>query len=302
MFTIGLAVGFLVYLAYLASRSVFRIQEGHVGVVTTLGAALREPGQERHLKLFPPGLHYKMPWQKFRSISLMEEIIDLSGPEGARVAMAADGTTLRLDAVLRYLPVPEELYNLIFDMAAPQEHITGLFTCLLRSEIANFRPANEGRSGDDPALHPSTPQAHPDTPGGSYALLQRERRRLNEEIMEYCKGEIGSQYGVRFSAVDLVDISPPAELDEALNAAVHAQMNAETTYAHAEAAAERKIIASQRGVEVAELKALAVEDEIRTLTAQLEELEKDKTLELYVARRNAEVLSQSKHHYVRRGS
>ena len=120
--------------------------------------------------------------------------------------------------------------------------------------------------------------------------------------MEYCKGEIGSQYGVRFSAVDLVDISPPAELDEALNAAVHAQMNAETTYAHAEAAAERKIIASQRGVEVEELKALAVEDEIRTLTAQLEELEKDKTLELYVARRNAEVLSQSKHHYVRRGS
>ena len=44
MFTIGLAVGFLVYLAYLASRSVFRIQEGHVGVVTTLGAALREKG------------------------------------------------------------------------------------------------------------------------------------------------------------------------------------------------------------------------------------------------------------------
>lgn len=286
MFEIGIFAGLAAYLLYLLPKCAFRVEEGHVGVVTTLGAALREPSSTRRLKLFPPGLHFKAPWQKARSVSLMEEMIDLSGPEGARTAMTEDGTTLRLDAVLRYVPVSTELYNFVFDMSSPKEHITNLFTCLLRNEIANFR--------SDEAAAPH------DTPGGSYALLQRDRRRLNQEIMTYCTNEIGPQYGIRFSAVDLVDIRPPEELDEALNAAVHAQMEAETTYAHAEASAERRVIAAKRGVEIAEMKALAAEDEIQTLASQLEELEREKTLDLYVARRGAEVLSQSRHHYVRR--
>jgi regulator of protease activity HflC (stomatin/prohibitin superfamily) len=287
MFLLGIFAGLLAYLLYLVPQCSFRVLEGHVGVVTTFGAAMREQGGKGNLRLFQPGLHFKLPWQKARSVPLMEEIIDLSGAEGARTAMAEDGTTLRLDAVLRYLPAKDELYNFVFDLAAPREHITGLFTCLLRNEIANFRAA----APDEPP---------PDTPGGSYALLQSQRRRLNEEIMSYCKDEIGPQYGVRFSAVDLVDIRPPEELDEALNAAVHAQMDAETTYAHAEAAAERRIIAAKRGVEIAEMKALATEEEIGTLVAQLEELSREKTLDLYVARRSAEVLSQSRQHYVRR--
>jgi regulator of protease activity HflC (stomatin/prohibitin superfamily) len=223
VFAIGILVGLIAYFSYLATRSSFRVDEGHAGILTTLGKAVREKDEPKRLKLYPPGLHFKLPWQQARSIPLMEEIIDLSGAEGARTAMAQDGTTLRLDAVLRYMPVSDELYNFVFDMTAPKEHITSLFTCMLRNEIANF------------GVTDVSSDALKDTPGGSYALLQRERERLNDGIMTYCKTEIGSQYGIRFSAVDLVDIRPPEELDEALNAAVHAQMQAETSYSHAEA-------------------------------------------------------------------
>ena len=140
MFTIGLLVGLATHIFYLGYRSAFRVNEGHVGVVTTFGAALRDPGDPKRLKVFRPGLHAKFPWQEAQTVSLMEAIIDLSGAEGARTAMAEDGTTLRLDSVLRYLPVSDELYNFVFDMTAPKEHVTGLFTCLLRNEIANFQP------------------------------------------------------------------------------------------------------------------------------------------------------------------
>jgi hypothetical protein len=46
---------------------------------------------------------------------------------------------LRFESILRYLPVENALYDYIFDMRSPREHITSLFTCLLRNEIANFR-------------------------------------------------------------------------------------------------------------------------------------------------------------------
>jgi regulator of protease activity HflC (stomatin/prohibitin superfamily) len=285
MLTTGLILGLLAYLLTLIPRCAFRIAEGHVGVVTSLGAALRSSDGPKRLRLFTPGLHFKAPWQKARSVPLMEEIIDLSGTQGARTAMAEDGTVLRLDAVLRYLPVSDHLYNFVFDLRSPKEHITTLFTCLLRNEIANFRPQPN----------------QPETPGGSYALLRRERGKLNREIMAYCQNEIGPQYGLRFSAVDLIDIRPPEELDEALNAAVHAQMEAESAYSHAEATAQRRVIAAREGVDIAKTKAAAAEQEILTLALHLGELDKAKTLDLYLARRSAEVLSQSRHHYVRRG-
>jgi regulator of protease activity HflC (stomatin/prohibitin superfamily) len=284
MFTTGLLVGLGVYLLYLTRRCSFRVAEGHVGIVTTFGAAQRTSETKRALVLHPPGIHFKKPWQHARSVPLMEEIIDLSGEAGARTAMAGDGTVLRLDSVLRYVPVPEKLYDFVFDLQSPRDHVTSLFTCLLRNEIANF-------SVETP------PDA---SPGGSYALLRRERGKLNHEIRSYCQEEIGTLYGLRFSSVDLVDIRPPEELDEALNAAHHAQMEADEAYAHAEAVAQRRIIAAMRGVEIAKTKASATEQEIAVLTDHLEDLDKEKTLDMYVSRRNAEVLSQARHHYVRR--
>jgi regulator of protease activity HflC (stomatin/prohibitin superfamily) len=261
----GLAFGFALYVLYLIPKCFFRVPEGHVGVVTSFGRALRD--EKGKLKLHAPGLHRKWPWHQRGKVPLMEEIIDLSGG-GARMAMAEDGTVLRLDSVLRYVPLREQLYSFVFDLRSPKEHITSLFTCLLRNEIANFKTGEE-------------------VPGGSYALLRRERSKLNREIMSYCQDQIGPEYGIRFNAVDLVDIRPPNELDEALNAAVHAQTEADEQYAHAEAIAQRRVIAAKRGVEIATTKGTAAEQEVLTLAGHLEELDRAGTLDLYVARRSS---------------
>jgi len=283
MFFIGFSLGLVIYALRSISKSVFRVEEGHVGLVTSLGAVLRER-DGKTLKIYRPGLHLKRPWQKVHHVALMEQIIELSGPDGARTAMAEDGTVLRFESILRYLPLENTLYDFVFDLRSPREHITSLFTCLLRNEIANFRVEHDASRG----------------PGGSYALIRRERRKLNAQIMAFCQSEIGAKYGVEFSAVDLVDILPPDELAEALNAAIGAQNEANAAYSYAEAEAQQRVIAAKQGVEIAETKASAVEREVLTLASRLEELDAAGTLDLYVARRNAEVLSQSKFHYVRR--
>jgi len=283
MLFIGLLLGLSTYVLLAIYRSAFRVEEGHVGLVTSHGAVLRER-DGKTLKIYRPGLHLKWPWQEVHHVALMEQIIELSGSDGARTAMAEDGTVLRFESILRYLPLEDMLYDYVFDLRSPREHITSLFTCLLRNEIANFRAEDTAPPG----------------PGGSYALIRRERRKLNAQIMAFCQLEIGVQYGVEFSAVDLIDILPPEELDDALNAAIQARNEANADYSRAEAEAQQRVIAARHGVEIATTKAAAVEREVLTLASRLAELDAAGTLDLYVARRNAEVLSQSKYHYVRR--
>lgn len=284
MHYLGFLLGLAFFFVYALFRCAFRIEEGHVGLVTSFGAVLRDPADNKKLQIYPPGLHLNWPWREVHHVALMEQIIDLSGTDGARTAMAADGTVLRFESILRYLPLEETLYDFMFDLRSPREHITSLFTCMLRNEIANFSPADGAASG----------------PGGSYSLIRRERRKLNAKIMAFCQSEIGAKYGVDFRAVDLIDILPPDDLDEALNAAIGAQSEADAAYAHAEADAQRRIIAAKRGVAIAQTKAMAVEREVITIAGHLEELDRAGTLDLYCARRNAEVLSQSKVHYIRR--
>lgn len=281
MLAIGILLALLVHLGFVAVRCYFRIDEGHVGVLTRFGAALREPGDDRRLRLYRPGLHLKWPWYEVHLVPLMEQIIELSGRERGRSVMMEDGTVLRVDSILRFLPVESEIYRFLFDLKEPKKHIAELFTCLLRNELANAR----GKSADDE--------------GGSLAHVRSERSRVNAEIMTFCQREIGDVYGVNFGAVDLVDIRPPDELDEALNAVTSARTDAEAIYARTDADCQRRVIAAERGVEVARVKAEAVEREIAGLARALAALEQQGTLDLYVERRRAEVLSQSKLHYVR---
>src|SRR3954447_12108838 len=160
MLLLGFFLGLASFSIYALFRSAFRIEEGQVGLVTSLGAVLRERDPTK-LKIHRPGLHLKWPWQEVHHVALMEQIIELSGTEGARTAMAADGTVLRFESILRYLPLENTLYDFVFDLRSPKDHITSLFTCLLRNEIANFK-AEDAETG----------------PGGSYALIRRERRKL----------------------------------------------------------------------------------------------------------------------------
>ena len=281
----GMIVGVIAYCLYMSWRCSFPVEQGYLGVLTSFGAAKKENGT---LKTYRPGLHFKWPWQRIHHVKMMEQSLELSGEEGGRTAMAQDGTILRFDSILRFQPVLAELEHFLFDLKSPHEHITGLFTCLLRNEIADFK------MGDPPGTF--------DTTRGSYGMIRSERSLLNARIEEFCRTQIGRRYGVQFNAVDLTDILPPDELADALNAVINAQSEAESLYAYAEAETQQRIVAAEAGVEIAKAKGVATEKEILTLGGYLAQLHTDGTLEDYVARRRAEVVSQSRTLYMRSSS
>lgn len=291
MFETGFVVGALLTLGYVLRLCFFRVEEGHVAVLTTFGRAEHE-GASKALRIHRPGLAFKRPWQRVVVVSMKEQNLDLSGEEGGRMAMTDDGTILRFDSILRYVPVEKDLYRFLFGLDKPLEHITELFTCLLRNEIANFRaPAKRAMVDSTRAVF--------DEQGGSYALIRRERNLLNGRIAEFCKAEIGDRYGVSFAAVDLKDILPPDELAEALNAVIHAKADAEAKYFRGEGECQQRILAAEAGVEIARARARATETEILALGAHLGALESAGVLDRYVKRRRSEVLAESRTHFVR---
>ncbi|XXF76587.1 SPFH domain-containing protein [Myxococcaceae bacterium GXIMD 01537] len=285
MFLIGILAGAAIYGAYVLSRCFFRVEEGHLAILTTFGAARTEPGSHQ-LRTWGPGLHTKRPWEEVHDVPVMEQALELSGEKGGQAAMAGDGTVLRFDSTLRYVPVREKLGEFVFSLRAPVEHITGLFTCLLRNEIANFRaPARAAtQPGDAVSLANDS----------SYALIRRERRLLSQRIADFCHSEFGHKYGVQFTGVDLTDVLPPDELASALNAVIASSNEADAAYARAEAESHQRVLAAERGVEIARARSLATETEILKLASFLSELEQQNTLNLYVSRRRAEVMSESR--------
>lgn len=291
MLIIGILVGAVAYCVYLLARCSFRVEQGHLAVLTSFGAAVK---YSRHLRTYKPGIHFKWPWQRVHDVAMMEQSLELSGEEGGRTAMTDDGTILRFDSILRFQPVPAELEHFLFGLKNPHEHITGLFTSLLRNEIANFHPPANANG--------EVIQDSIEATGGAYAQIRRERALLNQRIEEFCRTQIGSRYGVQFNAVDLTDILPPDELADALNAVINAQTEAESLYSHAEAETRQQIVAAEHGVEIAKARGLATELEINTLGDVLARLETEGTLADYVGRRRAEVISQSKTLYMRSSS
>lgn len=291
MIAVGAFTGVLLLALFAAGKAYFHVDEGHAAVLVSFGAADFIDHSAGRVRTFGPGLHFKWPWQRVTFVKMMEQNVELSGEGTGRIAMAHDGTVLRFDSVLRYQPMEESLATFLFGMRAPLEHITGAFTSLLRNEIANFR-VSAGRSGA--ATSNNTPP-EPDvlSHGGSYAVIRRERQRLNRQIEDFCRERIGSRYGVRFNAVDLVDILPPDELADALNAVINAQMEAEAAFFRAEADCQQRVLSAERGVEIAKSRAKAIEVEIGKLCTYLAELGRSGTLAEYVDRRRAEVMNES---------
>lgn len=289
MIELGVALGLLAYLCLVLTRCSFRVEEGHLAVLVTFGRAEMGPGKK--LTTYGPGLHFKRPWQRVLTVSMKEHSLDLNQEEGGGTAMADDGTILRLDSFLRYVPVEPLLYDFLFGLEHPLEHIRGLYTCLLRNEIANFRPvAAPAESSPRTAVErfDFTNEA------GSYALIRRERKLLNERITAFCHERIDNRYGIRFSAVDLADILPPDEFADALNAVIQSQSEAEARLFRAEGECQQRLLAAERGVDIAHKRAEAVAVEIKKLGEFLGGLERRGVLGAYVSRRRDEVLSESR--------
>ncbi len=291
MLMMGLFVGIALYALVVLSRSVFKVEEGHVAVLVTFGRA--ETRADGSLLTHRPGLHWKKPWQHVIVVSTMEQTLDLGCETGGSTAMADDGTILRLDSFIRYVPVEAELHEYLFGLARPLPHITGLFTCLLRNEIANFRGRGDGAAASLATRFDFSRQA------GSYSLIRRERKLLNDRIHEFCREKIDDRYGVRFNAVDLADILPPDELADALNAVIQAQTEAEGRLFRAEGECQQRLLSAERGVEIARARSGAVELEIAKLASYLDDLDATGVLTDYVARRRREVLGEARVTYVK---
>lgn len=299
MFTMGLALGLVAYGAWVLYRCTFRVDEGHLGVLVAFGRAVTEGGP-RALKTYGPGMHMKKPWERAVIVSMKEQTLDLNHEAGGGTAMADDGTILRIESFVRCVPVKSDLYEFVFGLERPLDHITGLFTCLLRNEIANFR-------GQETTATPEKSDALAarfDFAGeaGSYALIRQRRKLLNERIESFCQRRIDHRYGVHFNAVDLADILPPDELADALNAVFQARSEAEAHLHRAEAECQQRILSAERGLAIAAARAQAIELEIRKLCTFLVDLDDKDVLDDYVARRRAEVMSESRTLFLKEGA
>ncbi|KAB8033166.1 SPFH domain-containing protein [Fluviispira multicolorata] len=291
---IGLLMGFALYLLYITKKCRFQVNEGSIAVLTSFGNALFFNSSDRLLKTFSPGLHFKWPWQKVHKVSVMEQMLELSDNEGSSQAMASDGTLLRLDAKLRYSPIKQDLYEYLFTMENPTEHIKSLFTCLLHNEIAGFENKTSTQNES------TTSKEMTQTQVSSYAAIRKERFLLNQHIYEFCTQHIGERYGIRFDGIDITDILPPDELAQALNGVINAQSEAQRFYAQTEGECEQRLIAAKKGIAIARAKAKAVEEEINTMVQVLSELQKNRTLQMYVERRKTEVFSEARLSYIKR--
>jgi regulator of protease activity HflC (stomatin/prohibitin superfamily) len=289
MFWIGLLIGVAAFLWWVAKDCFFRVEEGHVAVVTRFGAARHGP--DGKLFLAGPGLHFKWAFEVVRVVSLREQLITLGGEAGAEPMMLNDGTVIRMQSMLRYAPQRDGIAKYLFGLHHRKEHIAGLFSSLLRNEIANVKAPPPGREVDL--------KAPGDELGGAFSLVRRDRRLLNDRISDFARKL--NDYGVTFEAVDITDIHPPDELADALNAVMSARAEAESMRFRAQSECAQRVMAAEQGVAIAQTRARAVEEEIDELGRHLSELEKGGVLAAYVGRRRAEVLSEARTVYVKEG-
>lgn len=274
MFTAGLVIGLGIVLVVLATRMFFVVHEGESALLTSFG----KPIGGGPARVFGPGLHRKTFWQRVHRANLRELLAPLSYDD-TRTVLAHDGTPLKVDATVRYHVVPEQLERYLFGVDHAQEHISELFECLARGAIASFGPTER-----DPT---------------AFSRLRRDRRELLGELDRVCERTLPDDYGIGFNAVDVSSLSPPKELEEALNAVLQAEATARMQLDQAQAACQQKVIAASEGVSVARQKSQAVHDEMTTLAGFLRELKIQGTLKDYVTHRRSEILNQARTVFVR---
>lgn len=271
-FWFGLLLGTLGAACFFLWKSFFRVEEGHLAVLISHGKVQREINTNQ-LQIFSPGLHFKWPWQLALEISMMEKIMDLSGPDKGQNALTQDGTLLRLDSKIRMQVEVKELYSFLFALKNPLEHTKQVFTCMLSSVIAGFKT---------------------ESPMGSYAEIRQQRQKLTSDMENFCQYFFDSKYGMKFLALDLTDILPPMELENALNSVQNAYSEANTLFAKAEAECEKKMMGAQKELEIARIRAKALENEMRVLIRSFEELQDDGTLTYFIQHKRTELLAGAK--------
>lgn len=276
---LGLLVGTLAVAAYAFVRSAFRVDNGNLGVLVAFGRFVRDAAGD--VKTFGPGLHARRPWARAVQVSLAERSLSLGGaPDkpAAIEALAADGTRIRVNARLRFRVDPARAGTYLADSTDALEQLGGLFRLAVREQIARFdqRPAELS----------------------AYTALRLRMNELQQRTQDAMKEAALAEYGIQVTSVDLLQIDPPEELVDALNAVITAESEANALVSRTELQCQQRMLAAEQAVAIANARALATEAEIRTVGEELATLADQGVLRDYVARRRIEVLGGSRRVYL----
>jgi regulator of protease activity HflC (stomatin/prohibitin superfamily) len=224
------------------------------------------------VRVIPPGLHFKMPWEKVYKVSVATETInmaaDLESPtsnsNGTLLeAVTQDQLNIGLGGQIRYRVSEQNLYAYFFGVKKPIVHIMGFFVSILREKIANYESKT--------SLSNSGPLVLTDTHISdkvSINDLRKNLREINDSMLEECKSS-EARYGVLLEASLITEIEPPREVESALAAINTAYNNVSSEISLAKASADQTIVLSRRAVEIETLK---VQAEVEPLIALSKEL------------------------------
>ncbi|MFZ4404007.1 MAG: SPFH domain-containing protein [Pseudobdellovibrionaceae bacterium] len=259
--------------------------EGQSTVSTALGELLNEEEKKRYnfplVRVIPPGLHFKMPWEKIYKTSVATETeniaFDLESPsanKGGEIleAVTRDQLNIGLKGQIRFRVAEQNLYANFFGIKSPMVHVMGYFVSVLREKIANY----------ESQLKESATLPIDSTAGGGTHIsdsvsindLRKNLREINDSMLNECKSSV-ARYGVVLEASLITSIEPPVEVESALAAINTAYNNVSSEISLAKASADQTIVLSKRAVEIETLKVQAEVEPLVALAKQLTILKKE---------------------------
>jgi hypothetical protein len=151
----------------------------------------------------------------------------------------------------------------------------GYFVSVLRQLISNFEAPK------DLALAAGNSTSLAEAAGISINDLRKNLRSINDRMFQECQCT-AVRYGVILDASLITGIEPPIEVESALAAINTAHNHVSSEISLAQAAADQKIVASHRAVEIETLKAQAEVQPLLSLAEQLVDLKQNNALETYL--------------------
>ena len=289
----GFILGFL---AWFVVRHVvfglYSVNQNERAVVTTFGRAPRignsttldDPISEKligdekerfaypQVEVKPPGgPYFKFPWQQVYKVAIATNTISMAfdpeNPEMNRAgtmleAVTKDQLNIGLTGQIRYRPSERNLYAYVFGVKNPIAHVMGFFISILRERIATFEAPDGKLAGVESAVQ-----------GVSINDLRKNLRDINDAMERECSTS-AARYGIVLDASLITGIDPPHEVESALAAINTAHNQVSSDISLAQAAADQKIVQSQRAVQIETLKAQAEAEPLVQMADQLRELKK----------------------------
>lgn len=235
------------------------------------------------LKVIGPGLHFKWPWERVHKAPIAIDTYSMAyDPEtptanqGGTIleAVTKDQLNTGLTGQIRFRVCEQNLYAYLFGVKDPIVHVMGYFISVLRQMIANFEAPHKADSAE-------TGTTLAETGGISINDLRKNLRDINDKMFTECQCT-AARYGIILDASLITGIEPPHEVESALAAINTAHNHVSSEISLAQAAADQRIVASHRAVEIETLKAQAEVQPLLTLAEQLTNLKSYGALETYM--------------------